>query len=72
MRKRYAVLTFGAKKIYEVPAESAQDVFVLATFDASCGLYFFYASDNDYSIITEVQKEALASTTLFINDGAKA
>lgn len=72
MKQKYAVLTFGAKKIYEVPAESEHDMFVLATFDASCGLYFFYASDNDYSIITEVQKEAFTSTTLFVNDGAKA
>ena len=72
MKKKYVVLTFGAKKIYEVPAESAADLFVLATYDTSCGLYFFYASDNDYSIIAEVQKEAFTSTTLFINDGAKA
>lgn len=70
MKKKYTVLTFGAKKVYEVPAESADDAFILATYDNSCGLYFFYASDNDYSIIIEVQKEAFTSTTLFINDGA--
>lgn len=71
MKKKYVTLPFGAKKVYEVPAESANDAFILATFDKSCGVYFFYASDNDYSIITEVQKEAYTTTVLFNNDGAK-